>query len=192
MVKRKILFIATAPLLLLLGMMLSFRILSQLPSPEVDGIPVNSEVHQPAPLMRPVDATLQKALESPVRGQLSAIRKGDYTAAITFSAPSFRNSWNPKRFQEMVETGYKEMTESTTEEFETAQVAVDAANVRVVVTTTDNSRIGYIFNLTRDGDGWYVQACSPGYPIGAVSESTEERTRPTRGYGSRPQTPPQL
>ena len=98
MVKRKILFIAIAPLLLLLGMMLSFRILSQLPSPEVDGIPVNSEVHQPAPLMRPADATLQKALESPVRGQLSAIRKGDYTAAITFSAPSFRNSWNPKRF----------------------------------------------------------------------------------------------
>jgi hypothetical protein len=192
MAKRKILFIATAPLLLLLGMMLSFRILSQLPQVGIDGISAKSEVHQPAPKMLPANAALQKALEVPVRGQLSAIRKADYASALTFSAPSFRESWNAKRFQEMVEAGYKEMTESTREDFETGLVADNAANVRVVVTTTDNSRIGYIFNLTRDGDDWYVRACSPGYPVGAVTEASETGARPKRGNASRPQMTPQL
>jgi len=192
MANRKLLFIAAAPLLLLLGMMLSFRILSHLPEPESDTASVVREISLPAPTLVPADAATQKALESSVRGQLSAIRKGDYAAAITFSDASFRKTWNPKRFQEMVETGYKAMTESTKETFETGQVSDIAANLRVVLTTSDHTRIAYVFNLLHEGNGWYVQACSPGFPVGSVSETIEQGRPTQRGPESGPPTAPKL
>lgn len=173
MAKRKFLFIAIAPLLLLLGMMLSFRILSQLPASEPEPIPIGRGTLPPATTMTPANATTQKALASAVQGQLTAIRNGDFAAALTFSTPRFREMSSPKRFQEMIENGYKEMMESKKEVLQIGQVAENNANLRVVVTTMDNVRMGYIYDLVREEDKWYVQGCSRGFPMGSVSESIE-------------------
>lgn len=116
--------------------------------------------HSSGPPLKPADKKTQQAIESAVNGQITAMRRGDYTKALTFAAPTFRKTWTPPRFQDMIEATYPALPQSQSVRFSPAQVTSGQASVRVTVTNRSGNKEIFLYLLASESGRWFVVGCS--------------------------------
>jgi hypothetical protein len=189
MPKTRTLLVAAAPVLLLIILSLTSRLLPLAPSENEDGGPDRrSERPGPRPTPWPVDAKTQKAIETAVSGQLTAIRKRDFKAALTFSSPDFRQMWTPEQFGSMIADGYADMLASTDWKFSKALNFGYEVHIPVELNGPNGRKYSHVYMLTSLGGKWYVVSCAP--DISARERGNDNLRGPDPKMTSAPPAPP--
>ena len=100
---------------------------------------------------KPSTAAMKEQLQTVIRGQLEALRKGDYAGAYRFAAPGIREQFPLEAFETMVKSGYPVIAQNEDAVFGLTLDDGDKAvvNVRIVardkvpsVTNTRSSATG--------------------------------------------------
>ncbi|GAB4457655.1 MAG: hypothetical protein OHK0029_17820 [Armatimonadaceae bacterium] len=171
------LLLAGAPLLLLLAMMGSLRLLDRM---EEAAMARAGAAGAPRPALpppsppRPVEDATQKKMETAIRGQLMAIKKQDYEKAMQFSSMSFRSEMPPDKFGEMIESGYMEMQEFDKIEFDRASVVRGVAFMNVSLSGLGSYKTIYMYSLVSEENKWRIISCT------AVAQVPKKpRTKPS-------------
>ena len=111
----------------------------------------------------PADGALRRALETTVNGQIAALKKQDYEAALRFATASFRQNYTPAQFGEMVARGFPEITASQSTTFrDIRRLAPEVAEIVVVATSKNGTAADYLYTLVREGGRWRVMSVLPG------------------------------
>lgn len=165
--------VAVLPLGLLLALGLGVRFLpammAAVPEQPDDSRPpvVTPHPHpnvpkRPVPKPMPVDAQVQKAVELLVAGQIDAIGRGDYDGALRLASRSFRESWTPDRFRDMIVGMYPPLIEVRQRSFDGAKQIGDMYILPVTVVNHAGERHRYLYQMAHDLDGnLRVTGCSP-------------------------------
>ena len=90
-----------------------------------------------APLETDADAATQKALERVVTGQIECFGRGDYTGALAFAEPRFRESWSAENFQAMIIGAYQPLTRSHRATFGRGRIVASSATLPVILLSGD-------------------------------------------------------
>jgi hypothetical protein len=162
-VKTRTVLVAAAPLLLLILLSLLFRFLPIAlggAATETERLTGTDLLPSPPPRLKPqpLDAETKKAVEKVVSGQLTALQKRDFAAALTFAMPDFRSEWTPERFGQMIADGYASLLTSKKWKFGTAESFGSDVQIHVTVT-----------GAKRKQGKWYVNGCSPATPPLTIS-----------------------
>ena len=182
MANRRVLFTALMPLLLLLGLMLSFRLLSSVSNRDSESLPtiMPSLPSRPRYKPHPADATMQALLMEKVGGQLKAIRANDWTAAQTFSAAPFRQRVSPADFEKMIAKTYTAMQNWVRLRYTTGFVTgANSADIVATLTQKNGLRYSYHYTLAKEGDTWCVDSCTPVDPPLATPKPGQTNAPPS-------------
>ena len=157
----KVVFIAAAPIILLIMTMFTLRF--ALPSEEIPHAPRLR--HAPLPPAIIADAATQKAIQATASGQINAIGRDDFAAALTFAVPEFAAQTNPTKFGQMVRQGFAPLHTAKHIVMQKAQVfggkTETSANIAVTVQDASGQKQGYRYSLQKSGDKWLITGCAP-------------------------------
>jgi|GEM_PF-6108310 hypothetical protein len=164
----KRLWIVFAPILLLVGVMLSMRVAETLQPTPISQKRVPALNYSPQTIAtKPLDEQTKTAIAKKVEGQLKAIGKRDFKEALRYASPEFRSLWTVERFQDMIEKAYPELIEAQQITLVEGRFVDNYAQMEVEVTTKENYRMGYIYDMAEDDGQWVVAGCSPGIRLTA-------------------------
>jgi hypothetical protein len=162
----RVILTAATPLLLLIVLTLLFRFLPEAlgdstPDAAAATLPPRPLRVRPELKYTPVTDADQKAITKLVDGQLNAICRRDFAAALEFSSPAFRAGWTPKRFGAMVADGYTNMLSATDWTFERAETSGLEARIKVHVTSANGRQATHLYLLGQEEGRWHVNGCTP-------------------------------
>jgi hypothetical protein len=126
----------------------------------------------PPPPMKPVDPATQRALEKVAGGQVEALSRSDFSAALSFSAEDYRRTSSPDSFRSMILGGYRPLTQARRKTFRSA--LGNGIMVLLPLTVTDPAGLKSEFQyvLTKGPTGWRIVGCSPMGPPPQFAPST--------------------
>ncbi len=116
--------------------------------------PAKNQGGKRAPVAPPkkADTKTQAALQKVVGGQLAAIRKDDFAAAIRYSTPQFRQSFTPESFRQMLKSGYAGLLSYKSLRFEPARLSAGVAMMPVFLKSESGGETGYLYILRSGSD----------------------------------------
>ena len=100
------------------------------------------------------DAT--RAPQIAIRGQLEALKRGDYRAAYRYAAPEIQEMYPVADFRRMVDGGYHELTHWKQLSLGAPDVHGDQVAVPVTVTPDDGALAHFVYFLRHEAGGWRV------------------------------------
>src|SRR5689334_21250493 len=100
------------------------------------------------------DAT--RAPQIVVRGQLAALKRGDYRAAYRYAAPEIQEMYPIADFRRMVEGGYHELTHWKQLSLGPPDVHGNQVAVPVTVTPDDGALAHFVYIVRHEPGGWRV------------------------------------
>ncbi|MBC7806392.1 MAG: DUF4864 domain-containing protein [Akkermansiaceae bacterium] len=193
--KRRVLFYAAAPVVLLIVLMTGVRFVTDAAQKieagaeeknreELRAMRPNDPAARPTPV--PVvtytaDAKTQTDLEIVVQGQLKAIADEDYEKALTYAISDIRRGSQPAQFGSMIRSAYAPMLAAKKVTISPAKIRGKPGTIRQAFLEAEIqteaggiARYGYI--LMSGADGWQVAGVMP--DRGAMAADREENVAP--------------
>ena len=106
-----------------------------------------------------------KAIQQVIGDQLKALKAGDGTKAIAYSAPGIRQQFrSPERFLQMVREGYSALLDARSSTFLEGAVIDDEAIQPLQLVLPDNTVVVALYTMIKVRDGqkvvsWRIAGC---------------------------------
>jgi hypothetical protein len=126
---------------------------------DIDTTIVGEEPTRPEKPLVPVSVLTQKLVERNALGQLAAIQKKDYRAALSFSAPDFQKVMTPQNFGGMITTRYPLLATAKSYSFKQATGDGDQVLLPTIAMAKNGTKTTFVYSLTRRNDTWAITNC---------------------------------